>query len=44
VRTRSESAAIRTQSAALRKETDALDAKIKEDLATLKHEYALSVC
>lgn len=38
MRARSESAGIQTQTSALRREVDALDAKMKEDLATLKHE------
>lgn len=37
--TRNESAAMRTASAALRRDVDALNARMKEDLANLKHEY-----
>lgn len=36
--TRNESAAMRTASAALRRDVDALDGRMKEDLANLKHE------
>ncbi|THH14986.1 hypothetical protein EW146_g5429 [Bondarzewia mesenterica] len=43
MRTRSESAAMSTQSAALRREVDALNAKMKEDIATLKHEIQMDV-
>lgn len=43
MRTRSESATISTQCAALRREADALDAKMKEDLTTLKHEIQMDV-
>lgn len=39
MRTRNESAAMRTASAALRREVDALDGRMKEDIAILKHEY-----
>lgn len=38
MRTRSEFAALRTASAALRRDADALSGKLKEDIATLKHE------
>ena len=37
--TRNESAAMRTATAALRREVDALDGRMKEDIANLKHEY-----
>ena len=38
--TRNEAAAMRTAAAALRREVDALDGRMKEDIANLKHEYA----
>jgi phage host-nuclease inhibitor protein Gam len=38
--TKNDSAAIRTSTAALRREVDRLDIKMKEDIGTLKHEYA----
>ncbi|KAG8862638.1 hypothetical protein FRB96_001197 [Tulasnella sp. 330] len=38
MRTRKETATLRTALTALRKETDSLDAKMKEDIASLKHE------
>ncbi|GAB1519413.1 hypothetical protein RhiTH_002479 [Rhizoctonia solani] len=38
MRTRSEFAALRTASNALRREVDALNGKMKEDIATLKHD------
>jgi phage host-nuclease inhibitor protein Gam len=41
--TKNDTAAIRTSSTALRREVDRLDVKMKEDLATLKHEYACDV-
>ena len=44
VRGRSELAGVRAQAAALRKEVDALNARMKEDLATLKHEYGTLCC
>ncbi|KAJ3559831.1 hypothetical protein NM688_g105 [Phlebia brevispora] len=43
MRTRNESAAMRTATAALRREVDALDGQMKEDLATLKHEIQMEV-
>lgn len=36
--TNNDSAAMRTATSALRREVDRLDIKMKEDLATLKHE------
>lgn len=39
--TRNESAAMRTASAALRRDVDALDVRMKEDIANLKHEYVI---
>ena len=39
--TRNESAAMRTASAALRRDVDALNVRMKEDIANLKHEYVL---
>lgn len=39
--TKNESAAIKTAMAALRRDVDALDVKMKEDISTLKHEYAI---
>lgn len=33
---------MRTATAALRREVDRLDIKMKEDIATLKHEYIVS--
>lgn len=44
MRTRSEFAALRTASAALRRDVDALSGKLKEDIATLKHEYVWPDC
>ncbi|KAJ7638748.1 hypothetical protein FB45DRAFT_903718 [Roridomyces roridus] len=41
--TNNETAAIRTSTAALRREVDRLDIKMKEDLATLKHEIQMEV-
>jgi hypothetical protein len=38
MRTRNESAAIRTATTALRRDVDRVDIKMKEDLTTLKHE------
>ena len=38
--TKNDSAAIRAATTALRREVDKLDVKMKEDVATLKHEYA----
>jgi len=38
MRTRKDSASLRTTTAGLRKEVDILEAKMKEDIATLKHE------
>lgn len=38
MRTRNESAAMRTANAALRRDVDALDGRMKEDVANLKHE------
>ncbi|KAA1466184.1 hypothetical protein DENSPDRAFT_830937 [Dentipellis sp. KUC8613] len=43
MRSKTESASLRTQAAGLRREVDALDAKMKEDLATLKHEIQMDV-
>lgn len=40
MRTRNESAAMRTANAALRRDVDALDGRMKEDVANLKHECA----
>jgi hypothetical protein len=40
--TNNDSAAMRTATAALRREVDRLDIKMKEDIATLKHEYIVS--
>jgi len=37
--TKNDSAAIRASTAALRREVDRLDIKMKEDVATMKHEY-----
>lgn len=39
LRQRKDSAAIRSTLTALRREVDALDAKMKTDIANLKHEY-----
>lgn len=39
--TRNESAAMRTATAALRREVDALDGRMKQDIANLKHEYVV---
>ena len=44
MRTRNESAAMRTATAALRREVDALDGHMKEDIANLKHEYVSLSC
>ncbi len=44
MRTRNESATMQTASAALRREVDALDGRMKEDLANLKHEYVANLC
>ena len=44
MRTRNESAAMRTATAALRRDVDALDGRMKEDLANLKHEYVVISC
>ncbi|KAK7061659.1 hypothetical protein R3P38DRAFT_2830789 [Favolaschia claudopus] len=41
--TNNDSAAMRTATSALRRETDALDIKMKEDLATLKHEIQIEL-
>lgn len=38
MRTRNESATMRTATAALRREVDAVDGHMKEDIANLKHE------
>lgn len=38
MRTRNDSAAIRTATTALRRDVDRVDVKMKEDMATLKHE------
>lgn len=35
---------MQTASAALRREVDALDGRMKEDLANLKHEYVANLC
>ncbi|KIM90722.1 hypothetical protein PILCRDRAFT_94449 [Piloderma croceum F 1598] len=43
VRTRNESAAIRTATTALRRDVDRVDVKMKEDLATLKHEIQMEL-
>jgi phage host-nuclease inhibitor protein Gam len=40
--TRNDSAAIRTATAALRREVERLDVKMKENIGTLKNEYALA--
>jgi hypothetical protein len=37
--TNNDTAAIRTATTALRREVDRLDVKMKEDIATLKHEF-----
>ena len=42
MRTKNESAAIRTATTALRRDVDRVDVKMKEDLATLKHEWAIT--
>lgn len=39
MRTRKETATLRTALTAVRKEVDVLDSKMKEDIASLKHEY-----
>jgi hypothetical protein len=44
MRSRNESAAMRTATAALRREADALSQKMKEDIASLKHELVLVLC
>lgn len=41
--TRNESAAMRTATSALRREVDTLDARMKEDIATLKHECVIFI-
>ncbi|KAJ6509886.1 hypothetical protein C8R47DRAFT_1034821 [Mycena vitilis] len=41
--TNNDSAAMRTATAALRRETDRLDIKMKEDIATLKHEIQMEL-
>ncbi|KAF8761444.1 hypothetical protein RHS01_01097 [Rhizoctonia solani] len=43
MRTRSEFAALRTASNALRREVDALNGKMKEDIATLKHDIDMDI-
>jgi len=43
VRTRNESAAIRTATMALRRDVDRVDVKMKEDIATLKHEIQMEL-
>jgi len=43
MRTRNESAAIRTATTALRRDVDRLDVKMKEDIATLKHEIQMEL-
>ncbi|EGO01976.1 hypothetical protein SERLA73DRAFT_48935 [Serpula lacrymans var. lacrymans S7.3] len=43
MRTRNESAAMRTATAALRREVDRLDVKMKEDVSTLKHEIQMEL-
>ncbi|KAG9127722.1 hypothetical protein FRC07_010487 [Ceratobasidium sp. 392] len=43
MRTRSEFAALRTASTALRREVDALNGKLKEDIATLKHDIEMEI-
>lgn len=43
MRTNNDSAAIRAATAALRREVERLDMKMKEDIGTLKHEYALFI-
>ncbi|KII94796.1 hypothetical protein PLICRDRAFT_97748 [Plicaturopsis crispa FD-325 SS-3] len=43
LRTRNDSAAIRTATAALRREVDRLDVRMKEDVATLKHEIQMEL-
>jgi hypothetical protein len=40
MRTRNDSASIRTATTALRRDVDRVDVKMKEDLTTLKHECA----
>ncbi|KAG8748569.1 hypothetical protein FRC10_003703 [Ceratobasidium sp. 414] len=44
MRTRSEFAALRTASTALRRDVDALNGKLKEDIATLKHDRKYIAC
>lgn len=41
MRTRNESAAMRTANAALRRDVDAVDGRMKEDIANMKHECVL---
>ncbi|QRV91173.1 hypothetical protein RhiJN_19191 [Ceratobasidium sp. AG-Ba] len=43
MRTRNEFAALRTASTALRRDVDALEGKIKEDVATLKHDIEMEI-
>ncbi|KAG9008938.1 hypothetical protein FRB94_005504 [Tulasnella sp. JGI-2019a] len=43
MRTRKETATLRTALTALRKETDILDAKMKEDIASLKHDIQMDM-
>jgi hypothetical protein len=43
MRTRNESAAIRTATTALRRDVDRVDIKMKEDLTTLKHEIQMEL-
>jgi len=43
MRTRKETATLRTALTALRKEVDILDAKMKEDIASLKHEIQMDM-
>ncbi|KAG8695695.1 hypothetical protein FRC09_008994 [Ceratobasidium sp. 395] len=43
MRTRSEFAALRTASTALRRDVDALNGKLKEDIATLKHDIEMEI-
>ncbi|KAG8898988.1 hypothetical protein FRB99_007012 [Tulasnella sp. 403] len=43
MRTRKETATLRTTLTALRKEVDLLDSKMKEDIATLKHEIQMDI-
>lgn len=39
MRTRNESVALQQSTAAIRKDVEALGGRMKEDIATMKHEY-----